>query len=406
MIKQIKNLGIGLFIAQLFSVLNQLIIARFYSPEILGEYSLAIQLSVVVSLIFFFRREYFIVEIKRKILALYYINHSFFEGIKRLVIPFILVLILNYFFDYFSFQILIFSLLFGILISYSVSLQQIFNMRIDFFTSGITEAIQKTSYFISLIFFSIFAEDISTLNFISISFLFALIVRIVYSLLKLESFKIPKIFNKIQNKLLRFDEQTSKGMVLSKNNAIAAITGLLPTLFIIEFYSLKDLGYFTMAITLLSLPTSLIGNSVSQVMYEHLSTYKTNRNLKDINLVLKLLILSSLAFLILYFFGEFLVIDIALGPNWQNSLDIIYILIPSFMISYISKPFEKSCYLFEKKKWHIFSSIMKLSFISIAVALSYLFKADFSIYVLFYCIATCAHYFIDFCYNYHLISRS
>lgn len=85
---------------------------------------------------------------------------------------------------------------------------------------------------------------------------------------------------------------------------------------------------------------------------------------------------------------------------------IIYILIPSFMISYISKPFEKSCYLFEKKKWHIFSSIMKLSFISIAVVLSYLFKADFSVYVLFYCIATCAHYFIDFCYNYHLISRS
>lgn len=406
MIKQIKSLGLGLLIAQSFSVLNQFVIARLYSPETLGEYTLTIQIAVVVSILFFFRREYFIVEIKRKALALHYINNSFISGIKRVAFAFFFVFLVNLIVNYFTYDVLIFSIFFGITITYSVSLQQIFNMKTAFFTSGLTEAVQKSTYFIALIFFSFFASNLKSINFISLSFLLAVLVRIIYSISRLDAFQIPRVLKRKKKHYFDFQEQTSKGIVLSKNNAIAALTGILPTLFIIEFFSAENLGYFTMAITLLSLPTSLIGNSVSQVLYEHLSTHINNRNLKEINRVLVLLVITSLFFLILYFFGELLVIDIALGEKWRSSLKMIYILIPSFMISYVSKPFERSCYLFGKPKWHIISAFLKLLFISFAIVLSYISNADFYYYVKSYCIAISIHYCIDFTYNYYLIVKN
>ena len=232
MIKQIKSLGLGLLIAQSFSVLNQFVIARLYSPETLGEYTLTIQIAVVVSILFFFRREYFIVEIKRKALALHYINNSFISGIKRVAFAFFFVFLVNLIVNYFTYDVLIFSIFFGITITYSVSLQQIFNMKTAFFTSGLTEAVQKSTYFIALIFFSFFASNLKSINFISLSFLLAVLVRIIYSISRLDAFQIPRVLKRKKKHYFDFQEQTSKGIVLSKNNAIAALTGILPLLII------------------------------------------------------------------------------------------------------------------------------------------------------------------------------
>ena len=86
MIDSIKNIGLGLLVAQLFSFFNQLIIARFYSPEELGIYSFSIQLAVLFSLIYFIRREYFIVEIKRKSLSLLYLNKTTYLRFFKVII--------------------------------------------------------------------------------------------------------------------------------------------------------------------------------------------------------------------------------------------------------------------------------------------------------------------------------
>tara|TARA_R110002051_G_scaffold223996_1_gene287175 strand:- start:6602 stop:7819 length:1218 start_codon:yes stop_codon:yes gene_type:complete len=404
MLKQVKSLGAGLLIAQSFSIINQLIIGRFFMPESLGLYSLAIQLSAVVSLILFFRREYFIVEIKSKIQAFYYINYSLLKGVKRLIPLFLLALLINFYGKFFTIEVMIFSLLFGVLISYSISLQQIFNMKRAFFKSGMSEAVQKISFFVCLLVFSLMTFKSSIINFISLSFFIAVLIRIIYSLYFLKELKIPKYKNR-KKYYSTFDEQTKKGFILSKNNGIAAITGLAPTLFIVNQFSSEDLGYFTMAITLLSLPTSLIGNSISQVLYEHLSSFKENRNLKEIKRLSFILVSTSLTFLFLYILGEKIIIGIALGEKWRSSLEIIYILIPSFMVSYISKPFERSCYLLGKQNWHVISAILKLILVMLAIFISFLTNSNFLFYVTAFSIATIIHYLIDFTYNYYLILK-
>lgn len=405
MLKNIKKIGIGLLIAQFFGIINQLLIGRLFNPEYLGVYNLAIQISAISSLLLFFRREYFIVEIKNKIQAFYYINYSLLIGLKRLIPIFLLVCLINYNIKFLETEILFFGLSFGVLLCYSTSLQQVFNMKQAFIKSGLTEAIQKFSFSLLLLLFSFLSKYNTYVNFISLSFVIAVSIRIIYSLYFLGELRIPKYRNRIKY-YSNFKHITTKGIILSKNNGIAVLTGVIPTLFIAKYYSTEDLGNFVMAVTLLSLPTSLIGNAVSQVLFEHLSAYKEKFHFEEIKKILAILSFTSFAFLILYFFGEELIIDITLGEKWRDSLSYIYILIPSFMLSYISKPFDRSCYYLGKPNWPIISAVIKLSLILISIIICIFFNYDFMFYVKLYCLATSAYYLIDFLYNYNLIIQS
>ncbi len=401
MIRNIKNLGIGLLIAQLVSIIIQLVIARNYSPKNLGEYSLTMQIGTIFSIIFFLRREYFIVEIKHKILALFYINQSVITGLKRLLPSLILAIIINLFFKKVTIDILLFSISFGILLSYNISLQQILNMQNRFLKSGISEVINKVIYLLALLICANFSRF--NFNYISLSFLIALVGRMIYSLYEQKHFPFKK---RIKKNSELFKQQlnglTLKGKTLSKNNAIASISGLLPMLYVMNIYSSEDLGYFTMSETLLSLPITIIGNSISQVLYKYISDNVNLVNTKEINKILLLLILSSLCFLVLYPFGSFLIITI-LGNKWENCINVLYILIPNYIISYISKPFERNCYIFGKPNWHIISAVIKLSFILIAIFISIILQLSFMYYLSIFSLLTGLHYLIDFTYNYKLI---
>lgn len=401
MIKNIKNFGVGLLVAQIISIFIQLVIARYYSPKNLGEYSLTMQIGTIFSIIFFLRREYFIVEIKHKILAIFYINQSVIAGLKRLLPSLVLAIIINYFFKKITIDILVFAFLFGILLSYNISFQQILNMQNKFLKSGISEVINKIIYLFSLLIFSNLSNY--NLNLISLSFLLALVGRMLYSLYEQKHYPFKNYIKKNSEIFKeKFVILTSKGKTLSKNNAIGAISGLLPMLFVMNNYNSEDLGYFTMAETLLSLPITIIGNSISQVLYKYISENFNLINKKEINKILLILLISSLSFFILYPFGNFLIIAI-LGSKWENCIIVIYILIPNYVISYISKPFERNCYILGRPNWHVTSALIKLSLIILAIVISTIFHFSFLYYLSLFSLLTGVHYIIDFVYNYKLI---
>lgn len=401
MIKNIKKIGVGLLIAQIVSIFIQLVIGRFYSPKELGEYSLAMQIGTIFSIIFFLRREYFIVEIRFKALALTYINSSFLNGLKRLFPVFFLVVFINFVYKKVEIDIFFFSFIFGVLLSYNISLQQILNMQNKFFKSGMSEVIHKLVYFFSLILLSQFT--IFNFNGICLSFFIALLGRMIYLLYEQNhlpfSNKIrvaPSIF------INQFNNITSKGLTLSKNNAIAAISGLIPMLFVMNKYDTADLGFFTMAETLLSLPITIVGNSISQVLYKYICDNVKLINKTEINKILFILIISSLGFLILYPFGKYIIVFI-LGDKWGKSIFLIYILVPNYMINYISKPFERNCYILGKPNWHVISALIKLLLVIISIIISMIFNLLFLDYILIFSLLTSLHYLIDFIYNYKLI---
>jgi O-antigen/teichoic acid export membrane protein len=401
LIKNIKKIGVGLLIAQIVSIFIQLVIGRFYSPKELGEYSLAMQIGTIFSIIFFLRREYFIVEIRFKALALTYINSSFLNGLKRLFPVFFLVVFINFVYKKVEIDIFFFSFIFGVLLSYNISLQQILNMQNKFFKSGMSEVIHKLVYFFSLILLSQFT--IFNFNGICLSFFIALLGRMIYLLYEQNhlpfSNKIrvaPSIF------INQFNNITSKGLTLSKNNAIAAISGLIPMLFVMNKYDTADLGFFTMAETLLSLPITIVGNSISQVLYKYICDNVKLINKTEINKILFILIISSLGFLILYPFGKYIIVFI-LGDKWGKSIFLIYILVPNYMINYISKPFERNCYILGKPNWHVISALIKLLLVIISIIISMIFNLLFLDYILIFSLLTSLHYLIDFIYNYKLI---
>ncbi len=399
MIKSIKNIGVGLFFAQVLSIVIQLLIAKYYSPESLGEFSFTLQISAIFSIIFFLRREYFVVEINHRNFALAYINLSVLKGLIRLLPVIVFALLINVAFDKVTYGTILFGIAFGMLLSYNISLQQILNMQGRFFKSGLTEVIFKIIYLLALLFFIKIVKI--NINYISLSFLIALIGRMIYSLKLNNHYPFKRLFNNI-TLYKKFDSITFKGVILSKNNAISAVSGLAPMLYIMYTFQVADLGYFTMAETLLSLPITIIGNSISQVIYKYLSDNSQNIVKKDIYKILFILMSTSLCFLIVYPFGEVVILAV-LGVKWSSSISVLFILIPNYMISYISKPFERNCYILGKPNWHIISALIKLFLILFSIVCSFYFHFSFYKYLIFFSIFTSLHYIIDFVFNFKLI---
>lgn len=402
MLNQIKNLGIGLFLAQIISVVNQILIGRLYKPDDLGSYQLAIQVSALFALIYFLRREYFIVEIKNKISAYYLLITTINKRKYILLFSSVLAIIYSITFDSdIDFQIVLFAILIGVLLSYNVAFQQILEMKGEFLKSGFTETIQKISFLILLILLHFSNEKF--LNPILVSFSLALLIRNFFSRYQLKLIFLKTNINRFGNHVYqKYSKQIEKGKTLSKNNFIGIVSGLGPSLYISSTYGLEKLGLFSMSITLLSLPSTIISNSVSNVLYQNLSTsYGLTKKTRN-SIILTLLILSLL-FLLLYPFGKPLIIDILLGEKWTESIDVIFLLIPAMMSSFISKPFERTCYLFEKKKWHIISILIKSLLVVFSITLSFFLNYDFLQFIKLYSAFLMIHYCTDLAYNFRLL---
>jgi len=111
----------------------------------------------------------------------------------------------------------------------------------------------------------------------------------------------------------------------------------LLTILISLFFSIKVLGYYSLVYKILSLPSSLIGNSISQVYYQEASKELRNsyKIIISFNHVFLKLLVSIPIFIVLYFIIEDAFI-IVFGNDWSESGIYAKILLPLFFIRFIS----------------------------------------------------------------------
>ena len=157
--------------------------------------------------------------------------------------------------------------------------------------------------------------------------------------------------NIIQNKLLIAKISKVKIIALAKRYKDFMIHGVpstladtgalqLPSLFLPKLFGLAASGHFIFAKRLITLPSGIIANSMSQVFFQQLTLRKNNREktLPLLKNMIKKLFIIALPIALVIFFSSPYIFPIIFGKNWSVSGDIAQYLAFIFLITFIVSP--------------------------------------------------------------------
>lgn len=152
-------------------------------------------------------------------------------------------------------------------------------------------------------------------------------------------------------------------LVQSWSQILLALGAQLPVLLLGRSYNTQVVGVFGLAMSMISLPMDLIGQSVAQVYYAEISKFGKENTIKiynlSISLVKKLFIIGLFPVGILIALGPWL-FKVVFGPEWLNAG--IYSQLLSFMIltRFISSPIANILNVYEKQKTQLILNVVRV----------------------------------------------
>jgi len=161
-----------------------------------------------------------------------------------------------------------------------------------------------------------------------------------------------------------------------------------------SFYGVNILGFYSLTNRLLGLPSSVIGNSVSQVFFQRAAAEKreTGKAVQAFNSTVKKMFILSLPMLIIGILFLEPAIAFAFGEKWRSVGRFSVILLPFFIIRFIVAPVTTLNSVLELQK---LSLIWQIGLLIISVLLLYLchyYSIDFSVYLIIHTIAMSLYY--------------
>jgi len=160
------------------------------------------------------------------------------------------------------------------------------------------------------------------------------------------------------------------------------------------FYSVATLGFYSLAQRILGIPSSLIGNSIGLVYFQHatLEKNKTGKAIKIFNATTKKLVLMSCAFFIPLYFILPLLFSFAFGEKWQVGGEYAQLVLPIFIFRFVSGVLSTTNSIFEKQAlsllWQI--GLLLLSIGTLLITGYYQF--DFKSFLQAYTLVCSLHY--------------
>ena len=125
----------------------------------------------------------------------------------------------------------------------------------------------------------------------------------------------------------------------------------ISSVFISALFSVTTLGQYYLVQRMLSVPTTLLGTSISQVYYQEASSAKNiSGSIKDVfyNYLFRLLLFGFILFGPLIFFVED-IFALVFGEEWRIAGEYAKILLPMFFIRFVTSPLTLTLMLFEKQ---------------------------------------------------------
>lgn len=134
---------------------------------------------------------------------------------------------------------------------------------------------------------------------------------------------------------------------------------VLVALIIIEVFSEQIFGSFDHTFRMLRLPVMIIGTSISQILFNRISSYRLEKKMLMpivVKVFLSLTVLSLIPFSIVYFYGQPL-FAFVFGEQWQESGRLSEIMAPWLMLNFVSSPLTIIPLVLEQQKKFFFIGI-------------------------------------------------
>jgi len=175
-----------------------------------------------------------------------------------------------------------------------------------------------------------------------------------------------------------------------------ALSQNLTNILISSFYSIKTLGFYSLAQRILGMPSSLIGNSIGQVFFQEATKEKqsSGKAIKTFNTTFKKLLLIAIPFFgILYFIIEDL-FSFVFGEEWRIAGKYTKILIPLFAVRFVIAPLTMMNIVFQKNHIGFYWQVGLLFLHIVTLYISYTLNFSFEKYLFIMSIVIILHYLL------------
>ncbi|MDC1336389.1 oligosaccharide flippase family protein [Flavobacteriaceae bacterium] len=153
---------------------------------------------------------------------------------------------------------------------------------------------------------------------------------------------------------------------------------------ILNFFTAQVVGYYSMALLILTIPTTFIGASISEVFYKEAASYKFKEKLQQSTLDLFFTLLSSslVIFVVLALYGESLILFF-LGNDWTGVSIVISALVISSFNNFILSPFMNILKVIEKQKFNVIYQVTSIIFSVVALWVGAKYESFFISFMLY-----------------------
>ncbi len=137
----------------------------------------------------------------------------------------------------------------------------------------------------------------------------------------------------------------------SWNSIFNTLARNMPALFLVLYFPIDKVGFFALGMRLVNLPLNLIGNSIGQVFYQHISKH-ARAGVSSFDFfkmtVLKLFLIITPPMSLIYFGGE-TIFALLLGDSWSEAGQIASLLVPFFLVRFIASPMSSVFAVYKKQ---------------------------------------------------------
>lgn len=147
--------------------------------------------------------------------------------------------------------------------------------------------------------------------------------------------------------------------------------------FLFIWFSGDELGYYTMAISLLSIPLHLFSNSFQPIIMSKLSSVKEKVNRVQVfdTMMILLIALSFCVYLLIFLVSPW-VVPVYLGPNWSGSVVFVKVMCLGFVFTMIGNSVSGLNVVFNFQKQNFYVRLLFTVLLISAMSLIYIWKVD------------------------------
>ena len=392
--------SVGSIISSILAIAFLPYLGSLVGPEILGKQQLILSMGLFLSIMIGLKIDVIIPLQKNTNDRINLFKSSFILCTISVVLFFLLYLLISAFFQFpYTEQIIFASISCGFFLCLSLSSQQFLNTQSKFFTSGISDTVQRLTFIIfSIVCIFIFQSN----ELVIYALIVGILAKLIFNLFFIEKKHLNYLLNfNFEKPLLQLKNNLKPSAGWSSSQLIMTLGGLVPVIIIEKLYGFEQLGFYYLATNILFGPNSLLIRSFGDVFIQRLGDRKNSlMELKktwiystSLILILALLFVLFINLVPNEYYSNFLSNNDYSWSSFGPTLKSLSILV---LFSAITVPFDRVPIAFG---WNFYppawNALRTISFILLGIMSMY-YYFSFDLFIFYQVCIGSTFYIIDF----------